>query len=143
MRPSSRPSSCGWSTGVHQGSVPPRPSILGSRSRLFSVFASVHGRIPGQLLLDFQLVCSSRFFSRPSILMVFSTIRTVGKGKALYAFLAGALCVAAYGFFQYADAIDANGILPRRAGSIETFPASPPPHVFDFWRDRTFWALTF
>ena len=40
-------------------------------------------------------------------LMVFSTIRTVReKEKALYAFLAGALCVAAYGFFQYADAND-------------------------------------
>ena len=37
--------------------------------------------------------------------LIFSTISTTQeKERALYAFLAGAICVAAYGFFQYANA---------------------------------------
>ena len=57
-------------------------------------------------------------------LMVFSTIRTVReKEKALYAFLAGALCVAAYGFFQYADAHDmAKDLTAQSWVDPERFP---------------------
>ena len=57
-------------------------------------------------------------------LMVFCTIRTVReKEKALYAFLAGALCVAAYGFFQYADAHDmAKDLTAQSWVDPERFP---------------------
>lgn len=106
-----------------KGSVLPRPSILGSRSRLFSVFASVHGRIQGQLLLDFQLVAPAASLCGRLSHGLFHDPYGQGKEKALYAFLAGALCVAAYGFFQYADAHDmAKDLTAQSWVDPERFP---------------------
>lgn len=60
---------------------------------------------------------------RPSISWSFHDPYGQEKEKALYAFLAGALCVAAYGFFQYADAHDmAKDLTAQSWVDPERFP---------------------
>lgn len=80
---------------------------------------------------------------RPSISWPFHDPYGQEKEKALYAFLAGALCVAAYGFFQYADAHDMAKDLTAQSWvdpSVSRFSAAA---CIRRWRIRTFWALTF
>lgn len=106
-----------------KGSVLPRPSILGSRSRLLtcSLLSTAVSKDSFFSIFNWSL---QPLLYAAVYLMVFSTIRTVReKEKALYAFLAGALCVAAYGFFQYADAHDmAKDLTAQSWVDPERFP---------------------